>query len=54
MKDSHIILIILIVVILMARNPKKTTSEITVGENAAEKVAGAIFGGLFAAPSKGK
>ena len=54
MKTEHVILLVLFLfVILMVRDPKKTTAQITTGEQAATGVGGAIMGGFFTAPKKG-
>lgn len=42
-----IILLILFVVVLMARDPARTTAEITTGEQALIGGAGAALGGIF-------
>lgn len=49
MKTSHVIIIVLILLAIMARNPKRTTAQITTGENAAAHLGGAVLGGLFPA-----
>lgn len=55
MKTSHVIILVLFVfVVLMVRNPKKTTAQITTGEQAAAGVGSAVMGGFFTAPSHKK
>lgn len=53
MKTEHILVLVLVLVVaLMVRNPKKTTAQITNGENAAVGIGGAVIGGILSPPGK--
>ncbi len=54
MKLKYVILILFILVVLMVHDPKRTTAEITTGEQGAAGAGSAVFGGFFTAPSKKK
>jgi hypothetical protein len=54
MKLKWMIVILLLFVVLMVHDPKKTTLEITTGEEAIIGTGGAVLGGLFTAPTHKK
>ena len=54
MKTEHVLLLVLFfLVVLMVRNPKKTTAQITTGEQAFVGVGSGVMAGFFTAPKKG-
>lgn len=55
MKPIHVIyLVLFLFVILMVKDPKKTTAQITTGEQAAVGVGSAVMGGFFTSPTTKK
>lgn len=55
MKTIHVIyLVLFLFIVLMVKDSKKTTAQITTGEQAAVGVGSAVMGGFFTAPAAKK